>query len=77
MNDLECSAIGTGLLKFLSEKTEHPLDAVAILGMALLMVYDLAADKSAMTIDQFAQDFKSGLIETYKTKYDQGTGRVQ
>jgi len=76
MNELEIDAISEGLLKYLSTQTENPLDAISILGITLLKIFDRATD-GTLTIARFAEDFKQSLLASYTTRSDQGSGMVQ
>lgn len=67
MNVLEIDVIAEGLFKYLVEKTEHPLDGIAVIGITLLKVFDSSTD-GTVTIAKFAEDFKKSLLESYKTK---------
>lgn len=76
MNELEIDAMAEGLFKYLVEKTEHPLDGIAVIGVTLLKVFDASTD-STITIDKFAEDFKKSLLESYKTRTAIGPETVQ
>lgn len=75
MNDLEMNAIADGVFKYLIEKTESPVDGIAILGMALLMIFDNASKD--VTITKFAKDFHDGMLATHAARSAQGPGTLQ
>ena len=75
MNDLEMNAIADDLFKYLIEKTESPIDGIAILGMALLMIFDNASKD--VTLAKFADDFKASMIASHTARTAQGPGTIQ
>lgn len=77
MNDLEIDAIASGMFLYLKEQSPNPLDAIAILGIVLLKVYESGADKTKMTLESFANDFHQSLVETGKLKYMTGPKALQ
>lgn len=76
MNTLELNSHAEGLFKYLSEKAS-PLDSIAILGMALLKVYDAGTNHEALPIAQFAEDIRASLVESYAARSAQGSERMQ
>ena len=75
MTDLEVNTLDESVFTYLKEKTD-PLNTIAVLGIALIMVYT-AASSGAIDIETFTEDFKQGLIHSWKTKSQQGSGTMQ
>lgn len=75
MSDLELNALAEGIFKYLLEKSETPLDGIAILGMALCMIYDNAGGSEPFPA--FAKAFHDSLIETQRNKSAPGTESIQ
>lgn len=76
MNDLELNSVAEGVFEYIQSKTQSTLDGIAILGMALLRVFDCGTDGS-ITLDRFAEDFRRSLIESHKAKSHTGPGTMQ
>lgn len=68
LSDLEINAMADGVFKYLAEKTDSPLDGLAIVGILMLKLFDCKAEGSPLTIEQFAKDFAEGLVETHKAQ---------
>jgi hypothetical protein len=71
VNTLELDAHAEGLFKYLSDFAT-PLDSIAILGVALLKVYDAGTNHEALPIAQFAEDIRASLVESYTQRSSQG-----
>lgn len=67
MNILELDAHAEGLYKYLTENTERPLDGMAILGLALLKLYDRTSNVT-MLFKTFAGDFHKSMLESYASR---------
>lgn len=76
MKSLEINALAEGVFKYLKEQSENPLDTIAILGTALLMVFDQGTD-GAISIERFAKDFHDGMLASYRAKSDKGPESLQ
>lgn len=76
MTDLELNAIAEGIFRYLTEKTESPLDGIAVLGMAFCIIYDKTNDGSISFAD-LAKSFHESLIDTQRSASDSGTERMQ
>lgn len=72
MTDLELDAITEGLFKYLVEQTDSPVDAIAILGTAMLWVFK-AGSNGETTIVDFAEDLKNSLVQSFNSASAQGT----
>lgn len=75
MNDLELDAIANGVFKYILEQTDHPLDGIAILGLVMLKIFENSARN--MTIEEYAQNIKDSLVESYRSASAEGTETVQ
>ena len=75
MTDLEINSLAEGVFAYLKEKTE-PLDTIAVLGVAAIMVFAAVA-KPAYPVETFAEDFKQGLIHSWKSRSQQGSETMQ
>ena len=75
MNDLEINSIAGGMFLYLKQQSPDPIDGLAILGTIALLVFDNS--NRDMTIEAFADNFKSSLIESWKSRSMEGSGRVQ
>ena len=75
MTDLEIDALAEGVFTYLKENIDS-LDTTAVLGVAAIMVFAAVA-KPNYSIETFAEDFKQGLIHSWKTKPQQESGTMQ
>jgi hypothetical protein len=75
MNNLELDAVAQGMFLYLRGQVENPLDGIAITGMVLLKIFDNATQD--LSIEQFAEDFRKSLIESYKARSAPGPESVQ
>lgn len=76
MTSLEMNALAEGIFRYLREKCPQPIDGIGVLGTTLLMLYD-NANNGNTTLEQFAEDFKVSLVESYKTRSDNGSAGLQ
>lgn len=76
MTDLELDSLAEGLLKYMMEKTEGPLDGISLLAVCLLKLFD-ASVVNQWPIEEFAKDFSTSLIESYKARTMIGPERLQ
>lgn len=72
LNILELDAHAEGLYKYLTENTEAPVDGIAILGLALLKLYDRTSN-GTMPFKDFAGDFHKSMLESYASRSTPGT----
>ena len=72
LNILELDAHAEGLYKYLTENTERPLDGMAILGLALLKLYDRTSRQDS-TFTEFADGFHKSMLESYAARSVGGT----
>ena len=67
MNTLELNATADALLGLIKSSTEDPREGIAILGLALIKLYDDACgDQSVLPFARFASDFHASLLATHK-----------
>ena len=76
-NDLALNALAEGILTYIRAQTADPREGIAVLGLALCLLYDNAADPEAISFPKFAKDFHDSLIATHKDVSHAGPGRVQ
>lgn len=76
MNTLELNSTAEGIFKYLKGRELSPVDCIGIVGIILLMIFDEAND-GAITLDQFAEDFKTSLVASHKAKSNEGSGAIQ
>ncbi len=76
MDILELNAHAEGILTYIVSKTSEPREALAILGMAICMLYDTYSDRS-VPFAEFAKDLNESLIATYKDVSVKGNETVQ
>lgn len=72
MTHLEQHQVAEGILMHLQSTSDNPLDGVAILGLTLLMIFDQGTDRS-FTIEKFAKEFGTSMIQSYKNRSLPGT----
>jgi hypothetical protein len=77
MNTLELNAQAEGILTYLKAHTTDPREGLAILGVALCMIYDTCVDHSTCPFTKFAKDFHDSLIATEGDKSMTGPGTLQ
>lgn len=78
MTDLELNGIADGVMMYLRQQLETPRDALAVLGFIMCKLWDGQADRpEGYSFEQFAEDFKLSLIDSYKDASAQGTGTMQ
>ena len=75
MDDLSLNAIADGIYRYLAEKTETPLDGIAVLGITLCLIHHASA--SAEPFASFAQSFHDSLIDTHRSASAEGPERMQ
>ena len=75
MTDLELNAIAEGIFRYLTEKTESPLDGIAVVGIVLCILHRSVGD--SMSFADFAKSFHDSLIDTQRSVSDTGTERMQ
>lgn len=66
-NDFELNAIADSIFQELAKHTE-PLEAITILGVTFLMMYERCDWKPRPTIEKFAQDVHDGLLTAWKCR---------
>ena len=71
LNILELDAHAEGLCKYLTENTERPVDGMAILGLALLKLYDRTSRQDS-TFTDFAAGFHKSMLESYNARSSVG-----
>lgn len=72
MTHLEQHQVADGIIVYLQAQSPDPIDAIAILGLCLLMVYDCGTDRS-FTIEKFAKEFGASMIQSYHSRSLPGT----
>lgn len=77
MSDLELDAIAEGIFKYIMENTPNPRLGIAVLGVALLRLYDSSSGNTNYPIATFAKDFADTLVESYVDKSDIGSDTIQ
>lgn len=70
MNDLEINSMADGLLAYLREHTPSPIDALSVLGIAIIKHHEHWA--GVIPFAKFADDFHQGLIETQANQSAEG-----
>lgn len=75
MNVLKKNHHADAIFNYLKDICDTPSEAVSILAITLLKVYDSTEDKGS--ISAFAKDIHDGLIECEKTKIEVQTEVMQ
>lgn len=76
MNLLQLNAEAEGILTYIISKTGEPREGLAILGMAICMLYDTCSDRSVPFSD-FVKDFSESIIATHRDVSSIGPGIIQ
>jgi hypothetical protein len=77
MNDLALNALAEGILTYVKSQISDPREGIAVLGLALCLLYDNAVDPNAISFAKFAKDFHDSLIATHKDATNTGPRLVQ
>lgn len=77
MNILELNAHAKGILTYLQAKSTDPREGLAILGIAICMIYDSCSTPESRGFDKFVEDFHKSLLDTYKDVSQEGPGSLQ
>ena len=77
MNDLAMNSLAEGILTYLKSKTTKPREGMAILGMAICMIYDTCIDPASCPFPAFVEDFRKALIDTHADISSTGPGTIQ
>lgn len=75
MTDLEINSIAEGIYRYLEERTETPLDGIAVLGIALCILHRNAGND--ISFPEFAKSFHNSLLATHRSASAEGPGSLQ